>query len=124
MTNPQSESVLARIADLHPTQITVGFREVAQKRLRLRYRIRKAGKKGAVKLITPIVLGPAGVLYLVDRHHLACAMQEEGLEEVQVRQIADLSALAQQDLWPALEARGWCRPFDAEGRRQPFGVCF
>ena len=120
MSNPPTESVLARIADLHPTQITVGFREVAQKRRGLRFRIRKAGEKGAATLIAPIVLGPGGALYLLDRHHLACAMQAEGLQEVQIRQIADFSALAPQDLWPALEARGWCRPYDAEGRRQPF----
>lgn len=120
MSNQPTESVLARIADLHPTQITVGFREVAQKRLRLRSRIRKAGAKGAAKLVAPIVLGPGGALYLIDRHHLACAMQAEGLQEVEIRQIADFSAVPRQDLWPALEARGWCRPYDAEGRRQPF----
>jgi hypothetical protein len=121
MTNPPTEPVLARIADLRPTQITVGFREVAQKRLRWRSRIRKACEKGAPKLVTPIVLGPTGARYLIDRHHLACAIRDEGVEEVQIRQIADFSALAPQDLWPALEARGWCRPYDADGRRRPFG---
>lgn len=121
MTNPPAELGLARIADLHPTQITVGFREVAQKRLRWRSRIRKACENGAPKLVAPIVLGPAGALYLIDRHHLACAMRDEGLQEVQVRQIDDLSALAPQELWSALEARGWCRPYDADGQRRPFG---
>ena len=121
MTNPPTKSVVARIADLHPTQITVGFREIAQKRLRWRSRIRKAGERGAARLVAPIVLGPSGALYLIDRHHLACAMKDEGVQEVQIRQMADFSALAPQDLWPALEARGWCRPYDAEGRRQPFG---
>jgi hypothetical protein len=72
-------------------------------------------------LIVPIVLGPAGALYLIDRHHLACAMKDEGVDEMRLRQIADFSALAPQDLWPALEARGWCRPYDANGRRRPFG---
>jgi hypothetical protein len=121
MTNPPTESVLARIADLHPTQITVGFREVVQKRLRWRTRIRKASEKGAPKLVAPIVLGPGGAFYLIDRHHLACAIRDEGVQEVHIRQIADFSALAPQDLWPALETRGWCRPYDAEGRRRPFG---
>jgi hypothetical protein len=120
MTNPPTEPVLVRIADLHPTQITVGFREVAQKRLRWRTRIRKAGERGAAKLIAPIVLGPGGGLYLIDRHHLACAMKDEGVQEVQIRQLADFSALDPQDLWPALEAKGWCRPYDTDGRRRPF----
>lgn len=120
MTNPLTESVQARIADLHPTQITVGFREVAQKRLRWRSRIRKACENGAPKLVAPIVLGPDGALYLIDRHHLTCAIRAEGVREVQIWQIADFSTLAPQDLWPALEARGWCRPFDAYGQRRPF----
>ena len=120
MTNPPTEPVLARIADLHPTQITVGFREVAQKRLRLRARIRKAGEGRAPKLVAPVVLAPDGALYLIDRHHLACAMKEEGVKRVQIRQVADFSTIAAKDLWSALEARGWCHPYDADGRRRPF----
>lgn len=116
MTNPPTEPVLVRIADLHPTQITVGFREVAQKRLLWRARNRKAPEQVRAKSIGPVVLGPTGALYLIDRHHLACAMRGEGVLEVEVRLIADLSAL----LWPALEARGWRRPYDADGRRRPF----
>ncbi len=120
MPNTPTETILARISALHPTQITVGFREIAQKRLRWRSRIRKACEKNAAKLVAPIVRGPDGVHYLVDRHHLACAMRDEGLKKVEIRQIADFSALAPQDFWPALEARGWCRPYDANGCRRPF----
>jgi len=120
MTNPPTEPVLARLADLHPTQITVGFREVAQKRLRLRARLRKAGEGRAPKLVAPVVLAPGGALYLIDRHHLACAMKAEGLEHIQIRQVADFSTVAEQDLWPALKARGWCRPYDADGQRRSF----
>lgn len=120
MTSPPTDPVLARLADLHPTQITVGFREVAQKRLRLRARLRKAGEGRAPKLVAPVVLAPDGALYLIDRHHLACAMKAEGVERVQIRLVADFSAVAEQDLWPALEVKGWCRPYDADGRRRPF----
>jgi hypothetical protein len=67
-----------------------------------------------------VVLGPAGALYLVDRHHWARAAQAEGLREVRVRPIADFSGLAAHDLWPALDARGWCHPYGADGRRRPF----
>lgn len=118
MTIPASKTDLAKIADLHPTQITVGFREVAQKRLRWRSRVRKAGRKGTPRV--PVVLGPSAGLYLIDRHHLACAVKEEGLDEVLIRQVADLSALAPQDIWHALDARGWCHPYDADGRHRPF----
>lgn len=43
------------------------------------------------------------------------------MQEAQIRRIADFSALAPGDFWPALEARGWCHPYDADGRRRPFG---
>lgn len=121
MTDPPTELVLARIADLHPTQITEGFREVARKCLCWRSRIRRSCENGAPKLVAPIVLGTAGALYLMDRHRLKCAIRDQGVQEVQIRQIADFSALDPQDLWPALEARGWRRPFDTVGPLRPFG---
>lgn len=119
MTSPPADTGFTRIADLRPTQFTVGFREVAEKRLRLRSRMRRAGVAGASIPVAPVVLGPGGAVYLVDRHHLACAMRDEGMQEVQTRQIADYSALAPTDLWHTLETKGWCRPYDAAGRRRP-----
>ena len=121
MRSPPPKSDWALIADLHPTQMTVGLREVAQKRLRWRARIRKAGQRGAPRLVAPVVRGPAGVLYLIDRHHLVRAVKEEGVHEVFIRPIADFTALRPDDFWRTLDARGWCHPFDAAGRRRAFG---
>jgi hypothetical protein len=109
------------IADLRPTQITLGLREVAQKRLRWRSRVRRAGKRDAQRLAAPVVLGPAGGLYLIDRHHLVRAVSEEGVDEVLVRPVADFSALEPGDFWRTLDANGWCHPYDALGCRRPFG---
>ena len=120
MTSPLPRPELVHIADLHPTQITVGLREVEQKRLRWRSRIRKAGQRGAPRLVAPVVRGPAGVLYLIDRHHLVRAAKEEGVREIAIQPIADLTALRLDDFWQALDAKGWCHPFDAEGGRRPF----
>jgi hypothetical protein len=47
-------------------------------------------------------------------------MAHEGVAELPTRQIGDFRAFDPQDFWPALEARGWCRPYDAEGCRRPF----
>jgi hypothetical protein len=117
----RAEPRSALIADLHPTQITVGLREVAEKRLRWRSRIQKAGQQGAPRIITPVVEGPAGVLYLIDRHHLVRALQEEGVHVVGIRPIADFTALGTGVFWRALDMRGWCHPYDAAGRRRAFG---
>jgi hypothetical protein len=109
-----------RIADLHPTQITVGFREVAQKRLRCRAGVPNTSRRVALRKVAPVVLGPSGGLYLIDRHHFVCAAKMEGLDEVLIRQVADFSGLAPLQFWRALEAREWCHPFDSDGRRRAF----
>lgn len=118
MPGPPSALRPVPLADLHPTQITVGFREVAQKRLRWRARLRAAGP-GSLPT-APVVLGPEGTLYLIDRHHLLRAVMDEGLTEALVTLVADFSGVAPQDVWPALAARGWGHPYDTSGRRRPF----
>ncbi len=118
MTRADSPSAL--ITNLHPTQITVGLREVAQKRLRWRSRIHKMGQQGGLRIVAPIVRGPAGVLYLIDRHHLVRALEQEGVQDVGIRPVADFTGLRTDEFWRALDVRGWCHPYDAEGRRRAF----
>jgi hypothetical protein len=120
MPNPAPETERARIADLHPTQITLGLREVANKQLRWRAGLRRVISVRGPKLIAPVVCGGDGRLYLVDRHHLLRAVQREGVEEVLVRPIADFSRLSTKDFWDALNAKGWCHPYDAAGHRLSF----
>ncbi|WP_439497360.1 ParB-like protein [Bosea sp. (in: a-proteobacteria)] len=105
------------IADLRPTQITVGMREVETKRARWRD---ERGGKGADFLgrhAVPVVAGPKNRLYLIDHHHLALALHLEGEESVLTTQVADLSRLDRHEFRTFLDNRGWMHPFDAEGRR-------
>jgi hypothetical protein len=115
----------ARIKALRPTQITVGLREVAEKRAEWRRRAQQApdGEKGAEYLgkhVVPVVLGPKGRHYVLDHHHLCRALHEEGVEDILVNVIADLSGLTKDSLWVYLDNRALCHPYDAEGRRRPF----
>ena len=112
---------LVRITDLHPTQMTLGFSEVVYKRLRWHVTFEKAGRERASVPVAPVVRGPQGRLYLLDRHHLVRAASEEGVVEIFVRPIADLTRLKPDDFWLELDARGWCHPFDTKGRRRPYG---
>ena len=106
------------IADLHPTQITVGLREVALKRAEWRRRgDRKAGAFLGKHMI-PVVLGPKAIPYVVDHHHLARALHDEGVRDVLVTVMADLSRLKRDAFWVVLDHRGWVHPYDARGRRQ------
>jgi hypothetical protein len=120
MRSLESDTKRVRIADLHPTQMTLGLREVANKRLRWRARLRRAGSAGAPDVVAPVVRGGNGRLYLVDRHHIVRAVQLEGVEEILVRAIADFSTLSAKAFWETLDARGWCHPYDAMGQRRAF----
>jgi len=109
-----------KVRSLRPTQMTVGFREVREKQREWRER---GGKKGAEYLgqhMIPVVIGPRGRQYLIDHHHLARALIEEGVKDVLVNVIADLSTLAKEEFWIFLDNRAWCHPYDAQGRRRAF----
>lgn len=108
------------ILDLRPTQMTVGFREIELKRRELRaLRPAKGGTFVAHHFI-PAVLGPKGRHHIVDHHHLARAMHEEGIEEVFVTVICDLSRLDKEGFLVVLDNRSWMHPFDASGKRRPY----
>lgn len=107
------------ISDLRPTQMTVGMREVEQKRKEWRgLDIKKSGSFLGRHMI-PVVRGPKDRLYVVDHHHLARALHDEGVEEVLTSTLADLRTLEKDEFWTFLDNRGWMHPFDTDGVRQP-----
>ena len=108
------------ISDLRPTQITVGMREVDAKRKGWRA---KEGKKGAEflgKHMIPVILGPSDRLYIIDHHHLARALHEEGVKDVLVVVVANLSMVDPNSFWTVLDNRSWMHPFDDRGRRHGY----
>lgn len=108
--------VPVRLDALRPTQMTVGLREVERKRQQWRARGDDAGLYLGRHMI-PVVLGPKGKSYVIDHHHLARALIDEGQSEVLTTIVADLRSLGQAAFWVFLDNRGWLHPFDAEGRR-------
>ena len=108
------------ISDLRPTQITVGMREVAAKRQRWREIAAKKGAEFLGKHMIPVVLGPKSRHYVVDHHHLARALQEEGVKDVAVTLIANLGTLHHDAFWTVMDNRSWMHPFDADGERRHY----
>jgi hypothetical protein len=108
------------IDELRPTQITVGIREVNEKRKRWRELAAKAGGQFLGKHMIPVVLGPKNRNYVIDHHHLARALHEEGVKEVAVTHIANLSQLDQDAFWRVMDNRSWMHPFDSRGERRPY----
>ena len=108
------------MADLVPTQVTVGMREVELKRRRWR---EKHSHEAANYLNThrfPVILGPDARHYLIDHHHLTLALSDEGLWELPVSIVANMSGLGFDRFWTTLESHNWTHPFDDEGRRRPY----
>jgi hypothetical protein len=108
------------IADLRPTQVTVGFREVAAKRKRFAELNAKAGGHFLGRHMLPTVLGPKDRHYLIDNHHLARALQEDGVADALVTVVADLTALSKVSFWRFLDNRNWCHTYDENGLRTGF----
>jgi hypothetical protein len=107
------------ILDLRPTQMTVGMREVKAKRKRWRDESKKKGEEFLGKHMIPVILGPKHRHYIIDHHHLARALHDEGVKEVAVTDVANLSELDQDSFWYVMENRDWTHPF-VDGRRRPY----
>lgn len=114
MHDPKLDTV--PLEDLHPTQMTIGFREVKAKRQHWKtvgHRARYLGRH-----VVPVVLGPEGRHFLLDHHHLCRALLEAGVETVGIAVVADLQHLGADEFWAFMEHRGWLHPYDANGRRR------
>lgn len=109
-----------KIEELRPTQMTVGLREVEEKRQRWR---EEGGKKKGKFLgshMIPVVLGPKERRYVIDHHHLALALHKEGADKVLTTVVADLCHLDKASFWYVADRRGWAHPYDEKGVHHPF----
>jgi len=105
------------IAELRPTQITVGMREVEAKRKQWRNHPDRKKPDFLGRHMIPVVLGPKERSYVIDHHHLSLALCREGVNSVATTVVADLRRLSSDAFWTFLDNRGWLHPYDAEGRR-------
>jgi hypothetical protein len=105
------------IDKLRPTQFCVGFWEVEQRGATI-------AKKKPAKLkeyldghLPLIVIGPQGVPYLVDGHHLCAALlRSKVATQVEARVEANYRDLEPAEFWKKMQERGWVYPYDAAGK--------
>jgi hypothetical protein len=108
------------ILSLHPTQMTVGMREVKQKRLRWREHKSKKQAELLGKHMIPVVEGPDKRYYVVDHHHLARALHDEGIKNILVTVIGNLTMVDRDAFWNVMDNKRWVYPYDAKGERRRF----
>jgi hypothetical protein len=64
----------------------------------------------------PAVLGPGEVYYIIDHHHLSLALWQNGVDEVLVRVVGDLSDRPKTAFFRAMGALGWLHAYDTRGQ--------
>ena len=111
---------LVPILALRPTQITVGMREVEDKRKRWREFGQKKKAKVLGNHMIPVVKGVGKTFYVIDHHHLALALHDEGVKEVLISLVADLSMVDKKSFWVVMDNHRWVHPYDENGERQSF----
>ncbi len=109
-----------QLSDLRPTQAAIGMHEVEQKRLEWKA-LKKADKKNLIESHWfPSVIGPGGIYFIVDHHHLGRALHLEGQETVRLTVLKDLSWLDVATFWRTMEFSQLVHPYDASGKRIKF----
>ncbi|MEY9121895.1 ParB-like protein [Bradyrhizobium yuanmingense] len=108
------------ILSLRPTQMTVGMREVKEKRRRWREHGKKKQADLLGKHMIPVVYGPDARYYVIDHHHLGRALHDEGVKEVLVTVVGDLGMVEREAFWGVMDNKRWVYPYDAKGERRSF----
>jgi hypothetical protein len=103
---------------LRPTQITVGYAEVEEKRGLWSGMGKTQRKQFLDSHWFPAVRGPNDSFYIVDHHHLGRALLEEGVTQGFVVLLKDLSLLAKDEFWTVMDHHQWVHPYDGRGRRR------
>jgi hypothetical protein len=108
------------VLELRPTQMTLGMREVILKRKSWRQREPKDLETFLGSHMVPVIVGPGGDRFLIDHHHLARALYDEGVKSVFVTIVADFHKLDSASFWNMMDYHGWTHPFDTKGRRRHY----
>jgi hypothetical protein len=108
------------IAHLRPTQITLGYREVARKRRRWDAQRLHDSAAFFRRHTVPCVLGPGGKYHMLDQHHMVRALYDAGVEAILVAPSRMFEGASDADFWARLEAAGLCHPYDENGERRPY----
>jgi hypothetical protein len=121
MTNTREPRVHpVPILSLKPTQMTVGMREVKEKRKRWREHDKKKQADLLGSHLIPVAHGPDERYYVIDHHHLARALHDEGVKNVLVTIVGDLTMVEREAFWGVMDNKRWVYPYDAKGERRHF----
>jgi hypothetical protein len=113
----RGDPCMVALADIVPTQASVGFEQVELRGLKIRRHIEQRTLLGYLEQNPePIVVGPNRRLHIIDHHHLGAALYKEGVQRTFGVIIEDLSHLAENDFWQVMSHCQWVYPKDEKGQ--------
>src|ERR1700761_867360 len=114
----KSSLFVERLHELRPTQISVGFREVEQKRKEFAKLKPKERQTKMREQLLPVVKGLKNKYFILDDHHAALAMLKEDAKQIHAGLVEDLSHLSENEFWTYLDHLSWMHVYDAKGRKR------
>ena len=116
-TLPVKTRCLVAIEELHPTQFAVGYWEVDRRGEKIAGKSPKKLQAYMDEHLPLIVIGPGGVPYLIDGHHVSLALLKTGTATtVEARVEANWRNLDKEEFWRKMRQRDWVYLFDHEGK--------
>ena len=101
---------------VRPTQFAVGYREVEERAQKIVGKSPKKFQEYMEEHLPLLVVGPGGVPYLIDGHHLAMALLRNHVtDHFEARIEANWRDLSPADFWKKMEKRGWVYLYDNKG---------
>jgi len=105
------------IAKLRPTQFAVGEWEVEKRAEKIAQLKPKKLEEYLGNHQPVVVIGPQGIPYVIDGHHLCCALLKAGIRTtVEVKVEANLHRLDTALFWDVMKDSGWVYLYDEKGR--------
>ena len=115
---PAGTKCVVDVRMLRPTQFAVGMKEVHMRVEKLKAKDLKAAlNRYLLKKIMPIVIGPGGIPYVLDHHHLARVLLEAGCRTTLYAEVREnCSQLTESEFWKMLKKKNWVFLYDEVGR--------
>lgn len=114
---PAGSRCLIDVHLLHPTQLAVGLHEIRLRAERVRRMKPDKQERYLRSKEVPVVIGPGGVPFILDHHHLARLLLDTGLRAHAYAIVrANWGALPPEEFWKRMGENHWFYPYDENGK--------